>query len=66
MSIAATAAAVIAQAQLQMALAAKLANMASSSEQSIVQLVESAAANVESLAATALQDGVGANLDVSA
>ena len=66
MSIAATAAAVIAQAQLQLALAAKLANKAGSSEQSIVQLVESAAANVESLAVSAPQDGVGSNLDVSA
>ena len=66
MSIAATAAVMAAQAQLQMALAAKFAKMNASKQQSFVQLVETAAANAETLAGSALQDGVGANLDISA
>ena len=64
-SIAASSA-IVAQAQLQMALAAKFAKMNASSQQSIVQLVEAAAANAEALAGSAVQDGIGVNLDTTA
>ncbi|MFQ5625633.1 MAG: hypothetical protein ACE5FM_03155 [Methyloligellaceae bacterium] len=64
-NIAATAAAAN-QAQVQMALAAKLAKMNASNEQSVVQLIEAANASLQEVVQSALASGVGANIDISA
>jgi len=65
MSVAATAAA-SSQAQVQIALASKFAKANASSEQSIVQLIESGSANLEQVVKSTPASGVGANLDISA
>jgi hypothetical protein len=62
----ATAAAATARAQVQMAVAAKLAKMNASSAQSVVDLIESAGANLEQAAKAVLPAGVGTSLDISA
>ncbi len=54
------------QAQLQMALAAKFAKMNAQSAQSVVQLIESANANLQQVVKSATGPGVGASLDISA
>ncbi len=54
------------QAQLQMALAAKFAKMNAQSAQSVVQLIESANANMQQVVKSAPAPGVGASLDISA
>lgn len=61
----ALAAAAANQAQVQMALAAKLAKMNASSEQSVVQLIEAANANLQQVTKAALPSGLGASLDIS-
>ena len=65
MSVAASAAAA-SQVQTQQALAAKFAKANASSEQSIVQLIESSSANLEQVVKSAPASGLGANLDISA
>ena len=64
-NIAATAVA-SSQAQVQMAMAAKLAKMNADNAQSIVQLIESANASLQQLVQSSASTGVGANLDISA
>ncbi len=64
-NIAATAVA-SSQAQVQMAVAAKLAKMNADNAQSIVQLIESANASMQQLVKSSASTGVGANLDISA
>ncbi len=54
------------QAQMQMAVAAKLAKMNADNAQSIVQLIESANASMQQLVKSSASTGVGANLDISA
>ena len=54
------------QAQLQMALAAKIAKMNAQNAQSVVQLIESANANLQQVVKSAPGPGVGASLDISA
>jgi len=54
------------QAQVQMAVAAKLAKMNADNAQSIVQLIESANASMQQLVQSSASTGVGANLDISA
>ena len=54
------------QARVQMALAAKLAKMNAGNEQSVVQLIEAANANLQEAVQSALASGVGGNLDISA
>ncbi len=54
------------QANVQMAVAAKLAKMNASNSQSIVQLIESANASMQQLVKSSASTGVGANLDISA
>lgn len=54
------------QAQVQMAVAAKLAKMNADNAQSIVQLIESANASMQQLVKSSASTGVGANLDISA
>lgn len=54
------------QAQVQMAVAAKLAKMNADNAQSIVQLIESANASLQQLVQSSASTGVGANLDISA
>ena len=65
-SVAIASAAVAAnQAQVQMALAAKLAKMNANNAQSVVQLIESANANLQDVAKSATAPGVGTTLDIS-
>ena len=65
-SVAIASAAVAAnQAQVQMALAAKLAKANADSAQSVVQLIEAANANLQSIAKSATAPGVGETLDIS-
>ncbi len=54
------------QAQVQMAVAAKLAKMNADNAQSIVQLIESANASMQQLVQSSASTGVGDNLDISA
>lgn len=54
------------QAQVQMAVAAKIAKMNAESAQSVVALLEAASANIEQLTKAALPEGVGASVDISA
>ena len=61
------AAAVVAnQAEVQLAVAAKIAKMNADSAASVVTLLESASANLEQVVKAALPPGVGATVDVSA
>ena len=62
----AAAAAATNQAQVQMALAAKLAKMNASSEQSVVQLIEAANASLQEVVQSALAPGVGTSINISA
>lgn len=62
----AAAAAAARQAQVQMALAAKLAKMNAGNQQSVVQLLEAANANMQQAAKAALPPGLGTSLDISA
>ncbi len=62
----ATAAVAANQARVQMALAAKLVKMNAGNAQSAVQLIEAANANLQKMVQSALADGVGGNLDISA
>ena len=62
----ATAAVAANQARVQMALAARLAKMNAGNAQSVVQLIEAANANLQKVVQSALADGVGGNLDISA
>lgn len=48
-----------------MALAAKLAKQNASNEQSVVQLIEAANANLQKVSKAALPSGLGASLDIS-
>ena len=61
----AAAAAAANQAQVQMALAAKLARMNASSEQSVVQLIEAANANLQQVTKASLPSGLGTSIDIS-
>ena len=54
------------QAQMQMAVSAKLAKMNADNAQSIVQLIESANASMQQLVKSSASTGVGVNLDISA
>ncbi len=54
------------QAQLQMAVAAKMAKMNAESAQSVVALIEAANANMQEVTKAALPPGVGTSLDISA
>ena len=54
------------QAQVQMAVAAKIAKMNADQAQSMVALMEAASANMKELAQAALPPGVGTTVDVSA
>jgi hypothetical protein len=54
------------QAQVQMAVAAKLAKMNTDNAQSVVQLIESANASLQQLVQSPASTGVGATLDISA
>jgi len=62
----ATAAVAANQARVQMALAARLAKMNAGNAQSVVQLIEAANANLQKVVQSALADGVGGNIDISA
>lgn len=62
----ATAAAAASQAQTQLALAAKFAKSNADSAQSIVALIEAASANLEQVTKSALAEGVGTSVDISA
>lgn len=62
----AAAAAAANQAQLQMALAAKIAKMNASSAQSVVALLEASTENLEQIAQSSLPPGVGGKVDISA
>lgn len=62
----AAATAATARAQVQMAVAARLARINAGSAQSVVDLIESAGANLEQAAKAALPPGVGTGLDISA
>lgn len=62
----AAAAAAARQGQVQMALAAKLAKMNAGNQQSVVQLLEAADANMQQVAKAALPPGLGTSLDISA
>lgn len=62
----AAAAAATARAQVQIAVAVKLARMNAGSAQSVVDLIESAGANLEQAANAVLPPGVGTSLDISA
>jgi len=53
------------QAQVQMALAAKMAKMNAGNEQSVVQLIESASANLQQAAKAAAPLGLGTSVDIS-
>ncbi len=65
-SVAIASAAVAAnQAQVQMALAAKFAKMNANNAQSVVQLIESANANLQNVVKSATAPGVGTTLDIS-
>lgn len=52
------------QAQVQMALAAKMAKMNAGNEQSVVQLIEAASANLQQAAKAAVPPGLGASVDI--
>lgn len=54
------------QAQVQMAVAAKIAKMNADQAQSVVALIEAASANMQELAKAALPPGVGTTVDISA
>lgn len=54
------------QAQVKMALAAKIAKMDAAAQQSVADLLESADADMKEMASSALPEGLGANLDTSA
>ena len=54
------------QAQVQMALAAKLAKMNAENAQSVVTLIESANANLTEIVKSALEPGIGTSVDISA
>lgn len=54
------------QAQVQLALAAKFAKSNAASEQSVVQLIEAANANLEQISQSGTPQGLGALLDISA
>ncbi|MGI9385028.1 MAG: hypothetical protein ACR2PO_17895 [Methyloligellaceae bacterium] len=54
------------QAQVQTAIAAKIAKMNADSAQSVVALLEAASANIEQLTKAALPEGVGSSVDISA
>ncbi len=62
----ATAALAANQARVQMAVAARLAKMNAGNTQSVVQLLEAANANLQKVMQSALADGVGGNIDISA
>ena len=62
----ATTAVATSQAQVQMAVAAKLAKMNAGNAQSVVQLIESANASLQQLVQSSASTGLGANLDISA
>jgi hypothetical protein len=62
----AAATAATARAQVQMAVAARLARINAGSAQSVVDLIESAGANLEQAAKAVLPPGVGTSLDISA
>lgn len=66
-SVANIAAAAVAakQAQVQMAVAAKLAKMNAANEQSVVQLLDAANANLQQAAKAPLPPGLGTSLDIS-
>ncbi len=66
-SVAIASAAVAAnQAQVQMALAAKLAKMNANNAQSVVQLIEAANTNLQGVVKSATAPGVGTTLDITA
>ena len=54
------------QAQLQSAIATKITKANAEREQSVVQLIEAASANLQEVVNSATESGVGANLDISA
>lgn len=68
MSTAGIAAAAVAanHAQVQLAVAARLAKSNAASERSVVALIEAAGQNMESIMKSALAPGVGGNIDISA
>lgn len=53
------------QAQVQLAVAAKLLKSNASSEQSVAQLIEAAGANLQQAAKAAVPPGLGVSLDIS-
>jgi len=61
----AAAAAAANRAQVQMALAAKMAKMNAASDQSVVQLIEAANANLQQVTKAALPSGHGGSVDIS-
>ncbi|MCG8558166.1 MAG: putative motility protein [Hyphomicrobiales bacterium] len=66
-SVSIAAAAVAAnQAQVQSALAAKIAKMNADAAQSVVALLEASTANLEQISKASLPDGVGTSVDISA
>ena len=53
------------QAETQMAVAAKLIKMNADSSASVAALIDQASANLETLAKSALPEGVGGTVDIS-